>query len=257
MGQSRVQPSSGTLSNQLPALPRISSPLQTPTVSRLLDHRWDFWAIRFTLIGAACLLSYHLSPFGFHGLPAVGLGFLMAIVILLAELRLRRVENSGLMGGTLGVVLGLLASLLITLVVSRTAEPESTKSFLEFTALFSLAYLGLAVGSSKGQHFQHIPLPTSVELPVLGTQPLKLLDTSALIDGRIADICETHFLDGALGVPQFVLHELQLVADSPDPLKRQRGRRGIEVLQACRKWLGSRFVSSKKIFPEPLEWTRN
>jgi uncharacterized protein YacL len=59
-----------------------------------------------------------------------------------------------------------------------------------------------------------------------------------LIDGRIADICETHFLDGMLGVPRFVLHELQLVADSGDSLKRQRGRRGLEVLQRMQKMPG-------------------
>ena len=60
----------------------------------------------------------------------------------------------------------------------------------------------------------------------------KLLDTSVLIDGRIADICEAQFLDGPLLVPEFVLHELQLVADSGDALKRQRGRRGLDVLGA-------------------------
>ncbi len=66
-------------------------------------------------------------------------------------------------------------------------------------------------------------------------EELKLLDTSVLIDGRIADISEAHFLDGVLGVPQFVLRELQMVADSSDPLKRQRGRRGLEVLQRMQK----------------------
>jgi uncharacterized protein YacL len=66
-------------------------------------------------------------------------------------------------------------------------------------------------------------------------ETIKLLDTSVLIDGRIADVCEAHFLDGVLGVPQFVLHELQLVADSSDSLKRQRGRRGLEVLQRMQK----------------------
>ena len=84
-----------------------------------------------------------------HGLPAAGIGFLVAMVILLAELRLRRAEISGLVAGTVGAVLGLLASLLITLVISRTAEPEPTKSFLEFTSLFAFGYLGLMVGSSR------------------------------------------------------------------------------------------------------------
>jgi uncharacterized protein YacL len=63
----------------------------------------------------------------------------------------------------------------------------------------------------------------------------KLLDTSVLIDGRIAEICEAHFLDGPLLVPQFVLHELQMIADSADSLRRQRGRRGLEVLQRIQK----------------------
>src|SRR5574337_782537 len=63
----------------------------------------------------------------------------------------------------------------------------------------------------------------------------KVLDTSVIIDGRVADICEAHFLDGNILIPQFVLRELQLVADSADPLKRQRGRRGLEVLQRIQK----------------------
>jgi uncharacterized protein YacL len=63
----------------------------------------------------------------------------------------------------------------------------------------------------------------------------KVLDTSVIIDGRIADICEAHFMDGVLMIPQFVLRELQLVADSADSMKRQRGRRGLEVLQRIQK----------------------
>ena len=219
-----------------------------PTLSSstmFLGRSLDFWAIRVTLLGIACLICYNLGPFGVHGLPAAGIGFLMAMVILLAELRLRRAEISGLMGGAIGVVLGLLASLLFTLVISRTAEPEPTKSFFEFTSLLGLAYLGLVVGSSKGPSFRELPLPKNVELPAPPAgRPTKLVDTSALINGRIGDICETHFLDGALGIPRFVLHELQLVADSSDSLKRQRGRRGLEVLQRIQKmsWLDLRIL---------------
>ncbi len=206
--------------------------------SQLLGQDWDFWTVRLALVGAIVVLCYTLSPFGFHGLPAAGLGFLIAMVILLAELRLRRAEISGLMGGMVGAVLGLLSALLISLVISRTAEPESTKTFFEFTSLFALSYLGLVVGSRKGHDFRHIPLSRAVEVPPAGLASMKLLDTSVLIDGRIADVCETHFLDGTLGVPRFVLHELQLVADSSDSLKRQRGRRGLEVLQRMQKMPG-------------------
>jgi uncharacterized protein YacL len=129
-------------------------------------------------------------------------------------------------------------------VISRTAEPEPTRSFLEFTSLFALGYLGLVIGSSKGNDLRQLPLALPVEIPPSDMQGMKLLDTSALIDGRIADICETHFLDGTLGIPRFVLHELQHVADSPDSLKRQRGRRGLDVLERMRKmsWLDLRVL---------------
>jgi uncharacterized protein YacL len=207
--------------------------------SRFIGQEWDYWVVRIALVSATVVLCYTLSPFGLRELPAAGLGFFIAMIILLAELRLRRAEISGLVGGAVGAVLGLLAALLITLVLSRTSEPEPNKSFFEVTSLFALGYLGLVLGSRKGADFRHIPLPASVELPVAAPKSsLKLLDTSVLIDGRIADICETHFLDGTLAVPRFVLHELQLVADSSDSLKRQRGRRGLEVLQRMQKQPG-------------------
>src|ERR1700760_1859110 len=79
--------------------------------NRLLGRNWDSWAIRLALLGACTLLSYSLSPFGFQGLAAAGLGFFAAMVILLAELRLRHAEISGLVGGAVGAVLGLLAAL--------------------------------------------------------------------------------------------------------------------------------------------------
>ncbi len=240
MGQKRVHPQSNPTSDS-----RVSNSILSGgdklghRAARFLGQSWDFWAARIALISMTVVLCYTLSPFGAHGLPAAGIGFLMAMVILLAELRMRRAEISGLMGGMIGAVLGLLAAVLITFVISRTAEPEPTKSFFEFTSLFALGYLGLAVGSRKAHDFHgSIPLPQSVGLPVNVSSCLKLLDTSVLIDGRIADICETHFLDGTLGVPRFVLHELQQVADSSDALKRQRGRRGLEVLQRMQKMPG-------------------
>jgi len=72
-------------------------------------------------------------------------------------------------------------------------------------------------------------------VPAASSGAGKLLDTSVLIDGRIAEICEAHFLDGPLLVPQFVLHELQMIADSADTLRRQRGRRGLDVLDRIQK----------------------
>src|ERR1700694_5032228 len=192
---------------------------------------WDFWAVRSILVACTAAVSYTLGPFGLRGLPAAGVGFLIALVVMLAELRLRRAALSGLVGGAFGAVLGIFAALLVTLVISRTNEPEPTKSFLEFAALISFGFLGLVLGADRGGELHKDSLGGFFTKSAAPAEFMTLLDTSVVIDGRIAEICEAQFLDGVLAVPQFVLHELQLVADSSDPLKRQRGRRGLGVLQ--------------------------
>ena len=196
---------------------------------------WDFWVMRAFLVACAGAVSYTLGPFGLRGLPAASVGFLIALAVLLAELRLRREALSGLLGGAFGAVLGVFAAFLVTLVISRTEESEPTKSFLEFAALFAFCYLGLVLGSRRGGELHADALDGFSGKKSARAESVKLLDTSVLIDGRIADICDAQFLEGVLGVPQFVLHELQMVADSSDPLKRQRGRRGLEVLQRIQK----------------------
>jgi uncharacterized protein YacL len=196
---------------------------------------WEFWILRALLLVCTTALCYTLGPFGLRGAPAAGAGLLIATLILLAELRLRRVPLGGLLGGALGALLGISAALLVTLVISRTSQPEPTKSFLEYAALFAFGYLGMVLGSERGTEVNVNSVGGIFASPAASAETMKLLDTSVLIDGRIADICEAQFLDGVLGVPRFVLHELQLVADSSDPLKRQRGRRGLEVLQRMQK----------------------
>jgi uncharacterized protein YacL len=97
------------------------------------------------------------------------------------------------------------------------------------------AYLGVTLGGAKG--FSWTPGSAAVTIPLNDAVKPKfhILDTSVIIDGRIADIAETGFIDRALAIPQFVLGELQLVADSADSLKRNRGRRGLDVLQRLQK----------------------
>src|SRR5579859_5704325 len=142
----------------------LYSSVPTPSSRGLLSQEWDFWVIRCALVGASIGLSFALHPFNFHGLPAAGFGFFIAMVILLAELRLRHAEISGLVGGAIGTVLGLLASLLITLVVSRTSAPEATKSFVEFASLVSLGYLGLVIGTRRGRDIRDLPFPSQANV---------------------------------------------------------------------------------------------
>jgi uncharacterized protein YacL len=201
----------------------------------------ESWALRGFLVVCAAAICYALRPFHLGGLTSTGVGVLTAAVILLAELRLRWTAMSGLLGGAFGAVLGIFAAVLVTLIISRTAEPEPTKSFLECAVLVAFAYLGLVLGSKKASELHLETIGERVVAKATAPPPresTKLLDTSVLIDGRIADICEAQFVDGVLVVPQFVLHELQLVADSGDALKRQRGRRGLDVLERIRKMPG-------------------
>jgi uncharacterized protein YacL len=202
---------------------------------RPLWSGWSFMAARAFLAICIVALCYRMGPFGLHGLYAVGVGFAIGLALLLIELQLRRATVSSLLGGALGGLLGVFTALLVTLIISRTSAPEPTKSFLAYMVLFAFGYLGLVLGSQKSTVIRVDALGGLFADRGMPKASLKLLDTSVLIDGRIGDICEAQFLDGVLVIPQFVLHELQLVADSADPLKRQRGRRGLEVLQRIQK----------------------
>ena len=124
--------------------------------------------------------------------------------------------------------------------VLRWARPEGPASsqlipFIQVCLLLWMTYVGLLVGASKGNMLN----PSALGNLFTGERPArrnaKVLDTSVIIDGRIADIAETGFLDGVLVIPQFVLRELQLVADSADSMKRNRGRRGLDILQRIQK----------------------
>jgi uncharacterized protein YacL len=232
---SSVSPSSRAAENRAapPAHSAIASELSDVGKTKPSTH-WEFWVVRslFTvLIGVLC---YAFAPFGLRG-SAAGVGVLLALVIVFAEFRLAQASMGGLMGGACGALAGMGAALLLTLIISYTSQPASTKSFLDFISLLAFSYLGMTTGFRCGEQWRFSGPKAEATSESPANELMKLLDTSVLIDGRIAEICEAHFLDGVLAVPQFVLHELQLVADSSDPLKRQRGRRGLEVLQRIQK----------------------
>jgi uncharacterized protein YacL len=232
------EPSRAAVFSASPALSAAPSGAATTPLGQPARNGLNTWIARFVLIAAIAALCHALGPFHLRGAAAAGFGALTAVVVFLMELRLRRASVSGLVGGALGGAAGTLAALAVTVVISLTATPEPTKSFLEFTALCVLGYLGLALGAERGSELRVESIARWLGGRSEPSTSLKLLDTSVLIDGRIADICEAQFLDGTLIVPQFVLRELQLVADSSDGLKRQRGRRGLDVLDHIKKMPG-------------------
>jgi uncharacterized protein YacL len=159
----------------------------------------------------------------------------LGVAVILFELRLRAVSLKRLIGAALGSVLGILGAYLFSLVIRNSIPAGSTQSFLQLLVMLLMAYVGLVVGANKGDLLNLSALGGVFGGEKQGKRSCKILDTSVIIDGRIADIAETGFLDGVIIIPQFVLRELQLVADSADSLKRNRGRRGLDILQRIQK----------------------
>src|ERR1044071_5947998 len=200
--------------------------------------------IRLVFIGILIGAGYLLDPIG-HALPgrtylygiptncvSAALALLIAVVIILFEIRIQQASLKTLIGAGIGSMMGIVGGVLIGFLISYQesgAVQPSTKVFLTLALAFIMAYVGLMVGAAKGDY---------LDLSALGgifsdkatRRDVKILDTSVIIDGRIADVAETGFLSGTIVIPQFILRELQQVADSPDSSKRQRGRRGLDML---------------------------
>jgi len=190
-------------------------------------------AIFVLILGSA---AWYLQPLQLASPMAAGLGVAIGVCIVAFEVQVRKVTLKRLIGAAIGSLLGIIGAYVISLVlVHAIPNGSSTLSFIELTILLWMAYIGLLVGSSKGEMLNLGALGGLFGGETTVGQTFKILDTSVIIDGRIADLVETGFLDGTLVIPQFVLRELQLVADSADSLKRNRGRRGLDVLQRVQK----------------------
>jgi uncharacterized protein YacL len=194
--------------------------------------RFDVIILR--LVFAAFLISagYVLHPIPGRHLISAGAAALIAVAIVLFEIRIRRASLKTLIGAAAGSILGIIGAYLIgTLIASQesAAVPPETRAFLTLALIVFMAYIGLMVGAAKGDYLDLSALG-GIFSDKTARRDLKILDTSVIIDGRIADVAETGFLTGSLIIPQFILRELQQVADSPDSSKRQRGRRGLDML---------------------------
>ena len=196
---------------------------------------WDMLAVRLIFVVVCAAAGFHFRPFSISREMATVAGVLFAVAVILFELRLRRASLRRLIGAATGSILGILGAYLSSLIFTHTTMPESTRSFFSLAVFLVMTYIGLVLGANKGDMLNLQALGGLFGSERNAKHTVKLLDTSVIIDGRVADIAEAQFLDGTVIVPRFVLRELQLVADSGDPLKRQRGRRGLEVLQRIQK----------------------
>jgi uncharacterized protein YacL len=195
----------------------------------------DLVLIRVFFIVILAVAGYVLQPFGMHGAASAAVGFAFGVAVVLFEMRLRVVSLKRLIGAAIGSILGIFGAYLFSLVIRNSIQEGRTQSFLQILIMLLMAYVGLIVGATKGDLLNLSALGGVFGGEKQGKKSYKILDTSVIIDGRIADVAETGFLDGIMMIPQFVLRELQLVADSADSLKRNRGRRGLDILQRIQK----------------------
>jgi uncharacterized protein YacL len=210
----------------------------------------DVLILRIAFVGMLTLLGWILNPFErtqrfglgdveseiTRHLMSAALGALAGLLIIGFEMRVRKASLKTLIGAAVGSILGIMGAFLIGVLISiqkEAAVSAEMQTFLTIALAFFMGYVGLMVGAAKGEY---------IDLSALGgifsdkhiKRDFKILDTSVIIDGRIADVAETGFLSGTLIIPNFILAELQQVADSADSSKRQRGRRGLDMLQRLR-----------------------
>jgi len=178
-------------------------------------------------------LKYYTFPISLVGLVS---GLLLSIFVIQTEQVIRKLSLRVIFGGVIGTVIGLLIAFLFTWGLKFMPGLEEHEiipwGYIYVIVTFILGYLGLVLGSKKSEDFFFLRSTPSGDKR---KSDYRILDTSVIIDGRMADICDTGFIEGTLVVPHFVLDELQLIADSSDHMKRSRGRRGLDILNRMQK----------------------
>jgi len=215
---------------------------------------------RVLLVVFSASIGYVIgSTFGtvqpFHAFLGLIVGGVGAFVIIGLEFFIKKFSFEGLVPPTVGIILGMVAASFMIewldlVIPERFIWFARSKNFLTITLMLFLSYLGFAVGFKLKGDLRILPIPTFGRG---GLNAPKVLDTSVIIDGRIADISKLGFLDGTLIIPRFVLNELQSIADSPEPLRRTRGRRGLDILNEIQKQVQIDVRISEVDFPDVRE----
>src|SRR5580693_7598151 len=213
----------------------------------------DLILVRFLFVIVVSVTCYFIEPFGQPRNVDAAVGAAVGAAIVAFEWNLRRVSLKRLIGAAIGSLLGICGAYLFTLVIRSSVAEGPTRNFLQILVMLLMAYVGLIVGANKGDLLNLAALGGIFGGEKQSKRSYKILDTSVIIDGRIADIGETGFLDGIIVIPQFVLRELQLVADSADSLKRNRGRRGLDILQRLQKVASVQIQIVEDDFPAVRE----
>ena len=194
-------------------------------------------AIRISFIAlcavASWLVCYTVEEWDHRRSLAIAIGLMIGALVVLVDLMLKGFSLRGLTAVTFGLGLGAVMAWLISSSPLLNKGDPSTIYLVQMALFVICTYLGTVI-ALRGKDEFNLVIPYVRFVPHEVDVPLVVVDTSALIDGRIAKICEAKFLTAGLIIPSFVLTELQSIADSPDPLKQARGRRGLQVLNELR-----------------------
>src|SRR3990167_8192877 len=195
--------------------------------------------IRIFFVILSIIIGFQVGSFaqaGFSDFSVLGasIGFLAAILIIIFEFTMRKVSVRGLSSAVFGLLFGLIMAKLVSDTMTLIALDKNMVYSLRVILTLVFCYLGMIM-AMRGRDEFNIIVPYVKFSRQDQKDDIILLDTSVIIDGRIADICKTGFLDGKFIVPRFVLKELQQIADSSDSLKRERGRRGLDILGKLQK----------------------
>src|SRR5262245_48903862 len=211
-----------------------------------------FALARLLFVAAVAYAAAMLHPLPVALWANVTFALALGGLVVLFESRLVETSVTRVLGSLIGCAIGLGIARAIGAGLFWADSANSKVEFLHSFVLLVLPYLGLVLGAKHGEWLEPARL-ISLFRAAGPQRRYKILDTSVIIDGRIADVCETGFVDGTLVIPQFVLKELQLVADSADSLKRNRGRRGLDILQKIQKMSGVEVIVSDLDFPDIRE----
>ena len=212
--------------------------------------------VRIFMLAAAAGAGLAFGPsLGFHATNywLAGAGFLFGVLAVLLEWQARKIPVDRIFWGSMGGILGLGLGLGLGTAMGAVSPEAGPLGRSLFGLLFT--YLGASVALAKRDELEDMSAKLFPKT-MARRESFKILDTSVIIDGRIVDLCEEGFLEGTLIIPQFVLRELQQIADSPDPLKRNRGKRGFDVLQRVQRIPGTRVQVEDQDFPHIREVDR-
>jgi uncharacterized protein YacL len=202
------------------------------------------------LLVLACSLSGLFIAHSYYGFPIaiIGffVGFIIALFVIQIEESIRKVSLRVIFGGVVGMIVGLLIAYLLAYGLNFVSiENQQVVPWIYVLLAGIMAYLGLLIGSKKIEEFSFFSFGQNKY-----SSDHRVLDTSVIIDGRIADIADAGFMHGNLIVPRFVLDELQYIADSADSMKRSRGRRGLDILNRMQRSAGINIEIMDQDFPK-------